>query len=54
MTPNDTAIDTFLIHRTLYADFGGITGGGGRGVGGDPRFVTDLEVVLWFGAWCVG
>ena len=43
--PNATATDTSLIHDTLYVDFGGITGGGGRGVGGDPRFATDLEVI---------
>jgi hypothetical protein len=46
MTPDSTAIDTLLIHRTLYVDFGGITGGGGTGLGGgDPCFAADLGVV---------
>jgi hypothetical protein len=54
MIPDATATDTSSIHGTLYVNFGGIADGGGRGVvGGDPRFATELEVVPWFGAWCV-
>ena len=36
--PNATATDTSSIQGTLYAGFGGLAGGGGRGVGGgEPR-----------------